>query len=537
MVAITTESTPDERALPLGVNIHTEIGSSRWGVAPGGYAWREDELPELQGQRGLKIFRSMRFNNPIVAAVVMATKMIIRGVEWSAERADGVDDADAEAEEARLHLEQCMADMDQPWEEFVDDSLEAVIYGFAIPEIVYKQRLGPQPEQTRDVFVLPHSEFDDGRIGWKDIAYRDPVGVMRWDVDEHGRVWGFWHKANQMLAEEVYIPIAKCVHFRASRLGNDPQGLSWLRAAYRPDRHKRNMEWLEGVAAERGFAGLPVIQMPAGSNTNSNSTDYSRAQQLVENVRADAYAGVILPPPLGDKEHQKWHFTLEGAGQMSDQLDTAIRRYAGEIAASVLAYFIILTMNNRGAYALSKDQRDLWHLAMSGLVDTWGQIINKKLVRPLFELNRDVFPDRTKWPKIVPGDVAQHDIDKLQTYLTGLIGAGALEVNDEDRNRLRALIGWPNETKEQVEARAEREAAMAEIQQAAFQTEQEVARSGLQQNDQQTSSNEKEAAPRGQQPPRQASELSIAESIVGKPVNEWLPEDAWVVAMALEDAR
>lgn len=507
------------------VGMFGEIGSSRWGVGYDGTSTREGELPELQGDKAVRAFREMRLNDPIVGAVVMATKMIIRGVEWKSELPEGAEEDDAEALACQEFLQGAMLDMEDGWEEMIEDSLEACVYGFQPLEVVLKQRLGPQSEGGG----LPHSEYDDGLIGWHKIAYRDCAGIQRWNVDNHGSILGYWHKAEGMDQEEVYIPMSKSILFRASRIGNDPQGLSWLRSAYRSYKHKRNMEWLEGVAADRGFAGFPVVEMPMGANNTSGSADLTAAQNMVRGIRQDSYMGAILPPPLGKDEHQKWKLRLEGgAHSVSDTIDNSIRRYASEISASVLAYFIILTMNSKGAYALSRDQRDLWHLAMSGLLDAWQQLINRKLVRKLFELNVSAFPDRTKWARIVPSDVAQHDIEKVVSFLTQLNAAGLLDANDDDRNRIRAQIGWPAETKEQVEKRHEQEAQMEEMN--------ALAREAMinPPEAQETTSNGNSPPPPR---PTQASELSPVEQLLGRPLAEWGPEDYWTAAMWAEDKR
>lgn len=505
-----------------------ELGSSRWGISQWGEAARAGEPPELQGDKAVKAFREMRLNDPIVGAVVMATKMIIRGVEWKAELAEDAEGDDAQAEKGRAFLHSAMNDMSQPWEEVVDDSLEAVYHGFEPMEVVYKQRLGPNPPPGAPGEDPAGSEHDDGLIGWRKVAHRDPLGLVRWDIDEHGGIRGFWHRAEGQTQDEVYIPISKTILFRASRLGNDPQGLSWLRTGHRAYRFKRNLEWIEAVTFERGGAGYPVVEMPRGANTASGSTDHTRAQALVENVRMDAYMGVVLPPPLGSDENARWRFHFEdtGGGSLAAAIDSSIRRYASEIAASVLAYFIILTMNNRGAYALSRDQRDLWHLAMSGLVDTWAQLINRFLVRPLFELNQSAFPDRERWPRIVPGDISQHDIEKVQGFITAMTGVNILDVSDDDRNRVRAMIGWPPETREQVEAREEREAEMEQMRA-------QAAASPSGGDEREPGAEEVRRPP--PPPPTRAAEWSAAERAVGKPVHEWGTEDAWLAAMALED--
>lgn len=485
---------PDDKSGSLGV-FGTEIGSSRLGVDLWGQTARQDEIPEMRGDRAVKNYREMRLNDPMIGAVVLAVKMIVRSVPWAAEPPEGAEEGDPEVERSVEYLGSAMRDMDQAWPEMIDDSLEAWVYGFEAMETTYKQRLGPQPPDGD----IPTSQFSDGLVGWWKIAHRDQAGVVRWLVDPHGKIEGMFHKVEGQ--DEVFIPIGKMLLFRPLRHGNDPEGISPLRPAYRPYRYKRNHEWMEAVSTERLGGGLPVVEMPMGANTSEGSQDVQRAKDLVQAVRSDSYAGVVLPPAIGKEENHKWKFDLISTGVLID-FDAPIRRYGGEMTTAMLAQFVNLIMQQRGAYALSRDQRDLWHLSMAGLLMTWTQVIHEQATVPLYKLNIGSFPDRTKWARIVPGDIAQHDIEKVVKYIDGLVGAGALDVSDDDRNRLRGLIGWPGETNEQRDRMEEKRNMPPPL-----------------------------TMPR----PADLESLSEVERIVGKPAHEWSGEDAWVAAMGMEE--
>ncbi len=61
----------------------TEVGSS--GLAQYGGFVREEFLPQLQGDRGLKVYREMYDNDPIIGSLVFAIQMLIRQVQWRVE--------------------------------------------------------------------------------------------------------------------------------------------------------------------------------------------------------------------------------------------------------------------------------------------------------------------------------------------------------------------------------------------------------------------------------------------------------------------
>lgn len=510
-----------------------EIGSARTGVDAMGFSNR-DPLRDMQGARAATHYREMRFNDAIVGAIVMGVKMIGRSVEFQPQPPSDFAENDPEADRYKQFLKEAMDDMDCPWSAFVSDSFEAVIYGWEAMEWTLKQRLGPQPEGSE----FPASNYDDGLNGWDSISHRDQVGLDHWEIDQKGDVQAMWHRTDTD-PKPVRIPRWKFILFKTEHAGGHPEGYSWLRNAYTAYRYKKNLQWVEAVGAERGLVGLPKLTMPTGANTAVGSADMLRAEALVKGVRSDSYIGVILPPPLGPLPHQAWQFELASAsgGRDGSTLDEIIRRHSSEMTTSILAHFINLGMQTTGAYALSRDQRDLWHIALSGLISLWAETMNKELVEPLFRYNEASFPDRTRWPKLVPTDIAQHDIEKLQAYITAMVTAGLLVPDGDDRNRVRDTIGWPPESAEvraQIEADKAQADALAKqsLQQGAIATDAAAV----------TLDQQKKFPPAAQKAaPVKASEESegattAAEARIGKPMGEWDAHD-WLVYMEDEPAR
>ncbi len=288
---------------------------------------------------------------------------------------------------------------------------------------------------------------------------------------------------------------------------------------------------------ERGNAGLPVVTMPFGANTDEGALDMQRATELVQNIRTDGFAGVVLPPGIGPEEHQRWTLELMSASSTSGAaggLDTSIRRYASEMTTSILAHFINLGMQSRGAYALSRDQRDLWHLAMDGLKEAWAEIINAQIVEPLFRIwNRAAFPDKTRWPKIVPSQISQHDLEKVQSFIVAMIGSNQMVTDGEDRNRIREMLGWPKESRE-VSERAEHEQEMKdEMEETKLEHAKNPPQPGL------PGFGGGPPKPASGKDKKQKNELrAAAESLIGKDIVEWDSEDwmVWVESAETEAA-
>src|SRR3990167_5565078 len=176
-----------------------EIGDTglkrSWGLVT------EEFLPQLQGDRAVKVYREMGDNDPTCGAVLYALENIVRQVTWTEEGPD----ADL--------LHDLRMDMSHSWEDFIAEALSKLQYGWAYHEIVYKLR-------------------DDGRVGWQKLPIRGQDTLRRWQFDDHGGIRGMVQSGPAY--QDVLIPIDKALHFRTSARRNNPQGRSIFRVAYRP---------------------------------------------------------------------------------------------------------------------------------------------------------------------------------------------------------------------------------------------------------------------------------------------------------------
>lgn len=80
------------------VSPYAEIGSTGL-VQYGGFV-RDEFLPQLQGDRGLKVYREMSDNNDVVGGLLFAIDMLIRQVEWRIEPAEAASVEEIVAERA-----------------------------------------------------------------------------------------------------------------------------------------------------------------------------------------------------------------------------------------------------------------------------------------------------------------------------------------------------------------------------------------------------------------------------------------------------
>ena len=362
---------------------------------------REEFLRDLAGWRGARVYREMRDNDPVIGAILFAVEMLLRGVEWRVDPA-GPGAADREA---ATFVGDCLADMEQTFEDTLAELLSFLTYGWALTEVVYRRR-------------------GDGRIGWRKLALRSQDSLARWQFDEAGEVVGFVQQVPSAVAE-VTIPLARCLLFRTTSHKGNPEGRSVLRNAYRPWYFKRRIEEIEAIGIERDLAGLPVMRVPARIMRASADADeqatYAYAKQLVRNIRRDEQEGVVLPAERDEQGHPLFDLSLLSTGGRR-QFDTnaVIDRYDRRIAATVLADFVLLGQDAAGSFALADSKTAMFQRALKAWLDGVAAVFDRIGIPDLLALNGMAGRCR-----LVPGDVAGPDLATLAGYVVRLAQAGA----------------------------------------------------------------------------------------------------------------
>ena len=406
------------------------IGQNRWGGS-----FYEEFLPELRGQRGVKVYTEMESNDDVIGAIIFALDTLLRQAQFSVEP-QGDDQKDIEAAE---FVESCMDDMQSTWTDTVSEILSFLTYGWSYHEIVYKRRSG------RTGSPKTNSKYDDGLIGWRKLPIRSQDSLYQWEYDDEDNLIGMTQMPPPNFGLYT-IPLEKAIHFRTrSRKGN-PEGRSILRNAYRSWYFKKGIQEFEGIGIERDLAGIPMVTPPEGVDLyNPDDPEGARllawAYSLVKNVRQDKSAGIVLPPGF--------KFELVSTGG-SRQIDTneIITRYDSRIAMTTLADFILLGHEHTGSFALSDDKTELFAVAIGSYLDIICEAFNNQAIPRLIDLNGEHFKGITDYPKMVHGDIEKIDMNKLAQYIQAMVGTGVLIPDDELETYVREAGNLPPKVSE-----------------------------------------------------------------------------------------
>ena len=93
----------------------------------------EEFLRELQGKRGIEVYREMSENDEICGAIIYAIETLIRQTDWNVQ--PGGDSA--KDRECAEFVESCMNDMQDTWTDTISEILSFLAYGWSYHEIVY----------------------------------------------------------------------------------------------------------------------------------------------------------------------------------------------------------------------------------------------------------------------------------------------------------------------------------------------------------------------------------------------------------------
>lgn len=411
---------------------------------PGLKAWAgrisEEWDPTLKGTRGVKLYREMADSEPVLAAVMFMITGLLQQVEVYTEPAD----ESALSQEAAQFLEECLEDTEHTWEDFIAEALTMLPFGWSYFEPVYKYRRGDLPRA-----LGASSKHSDNRIGWDRIELRAQDSLLRWEIDDEGRVLGMWQNPPPDF-RVAFIPVEKAVHFRWRATKNNPEGKSAFRAAKRPYLFKRSLEEVEAVGIERDLAGLPVLEAPPEYLSETASAEdkafIDGLFRMVQSIRRDEQEAALVPSEeytdaSGTAQKTGWKLKLlTSGGSRQVNTDVTIQRYEHRMLMSLLSEFLMLGANGGGSLALARDKSDLMVVSLTSIIDAILATFNREAVARLMRLNG--FPPGV-WPRLEHGDVEAPSLTEMAAYVSQLIGAGALTPDDGLEKKLRQYGSLP----------------------------------------------------------------------------------------------
>lgn len=351
----------------------------------------DDEIKkELNFPRSVLTYKEMSYHSAVNAPLTLYDNIIGKLV-WSFK--PPVDATEEEIERCKI-VESMMHDMEQPWAEFIRDTLTALTYGFCVNEKVFRYRL-----KSRG------SMYDDGLVGWKKLPLRAQESIVQFIFSPNGNdIEGVVQNTQMTVANanrfyrlsangQVNLPRSKFLLFRAGKHRGDPYGKSPLKDAYLAWRYLTVMEEIEATGVQKDLTGFPVLHVPmeylSASASESQKATLEYFQNAIRNLQAGAQSGMILPV-LFDPQTNQPMFKLELLsvdGKRGFDIDKVKTYYKNMIMVSLFGDLLSLGTGSTGSFALGSLKNSLSGSYAERVADTIVEVLNYDLARQTYELN------------------------------------------------------------------------------------------------------------------------------------------------------
>lgn len=394
-----------------------EIGGTGTSVFSGMIS-DEEYNSSLSGKEGLTLYDQMRRSDATVGAALMSIKLPIRGAKWFMQPAT----EEKQDIEIAKFVDSCLKEkMTITWDDFLRQALLMLDYGHMAFEKVFQ--------------IVEH----DGKeyVGWKKFAPRLPKSIYKWEMEE-GK-----EGITQQLPDgtETHIPMEKLMIFVNQKEGDNWEGISVLRQAYKHWYYKDNFYKIDAMSFERQGLGIPVMKLPAGYD----SDDKSIAENLLKNVRANEQQYLLLP--------NGWEFEFaDMKGNTVRDPKESILHHDRQITKSVLAQFLELgASGGSGSRALSQDHSALFYEATKAIGRQICDIVNKYAIKQLVDMNFDV----EYYPELRFTNIGKIDYEKLSIALDKLITSKVVLPDNSLEDYMREQLELPAVPEEEKEEREE----------------------------------------------------------------------------------
>lgn len=403
----------------------------------------EDYNQTLQGSKAIEQYQQMRLGDAQVHAILEAIKLPLRSANWHINSTN---------DEYREFIEDCLDDLYIPFKDNIREALNFLDFGFYYFEKIYKMR-------------------DDGRIGWAKFAPRLPTAHQKWET-EKGK--GSGKNKNEGVTQQLpnldytrpdltnmqpQIPMDKLLLFINQKEGNNWDGWSVLRTAWKHWFYKDMMYKIEGISAERYGVGVPIIRMPSGAGT----AERNKAIEWAKNLKSADTSYLVLP---GGKDEWDADILIPKGDTKATNIQEIIKHHNRMITINVLAQFLDLGSDSTGSFALSRDQSDFFLLSLKAVGEYMCTIYNDAIKQLMNYNYGDI--DEKEMPTMEVSDIAQVDYKEFSESLKTLSDAGLVDQDEELKDYIRELWKLPelsDEAKKQIKKdkiKADKEIAKVE---------------------------------------------------------------------------
>jgi hypothetical protein len=384
-----------------------------------GFITSEEYLPELQGTKAIEAYDKMRRSDAQVRGTLYAIKLPIRQAKWYMEPAS---DKPLDKEIAERIQKNLMTEMSITWDDLLRQILSYTDFGFSVFEKVFKL-------------------YDDGKVMLRKMAPRLQGTIYRWYTDDDDNFLGvqqFVQTKDSGAFEYIDIWREKLALFINDQEGNNFEGMSVLRSAYKHWYIKDKLYKIDAIGHDRWASGVPIVT----EGETPNAEDSKRVATVLENLHSRERSYLHLP--------HGWEANLFEKSGSNDSIIKSIQHHNEEIAKNILAQFINLGTSATGSRALGEAFEELFMQSLNAIADYVADIMNRFVIRQLVDMNWKV----EEYPRLKHNRIMLN----LNTWLDSIskVGLSNAVTRDNDIEQvLRESMGLPLMSEETMKEREE----------------------------------------------------------------------------------
>lgn len=355
----------------------------------------------------IKIYDTMRRSDATVRSTLQVCKLPILAAEWSIEAAS---DDESDQYIARF-IQRELFNRNVDFHQFMKEGLNMFDFGFSIAEKMYQA-----------------TEFEGQfRIGIEKLSYRKQKSLLTWEMEN-----GQEGIQQQLVDRVVNIPMQKLIVFTNDKEGENYEGISLLRYAYKHWDIKDKLDIVNAIALEKLAVGVPILKKPS----DADPQELEDARDAMRNFRANEEGYQEIP--VG------WEMEMLDmkANSTKDVLPT-VQYHDRQIQISVLAQFLSLGGTEAsGSRALSSDHSKLFLLSEEATAKNVQSTLQEQLIKQLCDINFSNLPNG--YPKLKFSKIGDEDATALATNVQNLMNAGAITYDPELEDHIRKVLHLPD---------------------------------------------------------------------------------------------
>lgn len=398
----TQNNTPQLKTKGMG----KQLGKSGTTIFSG-YITGEEYNPNLTGKQAIKNYEIMRRSDATVHATLQVCKLPILSTRWKINPAS---DDEIDQQRAKF-IQRELFERNVVFSNFLREGLTSLDFGFAVAETTL---------ELTDFEGMP-------MIGIANIGFRKQVSILKWETDDQRE------GVTQLLAtgESASIPAVKLIIFTNDKEGDNHEGISLLRYAYKHWHIKDKLDLINAIALEKMGVGVPILKKPA----NADATELENAREVMRNFRANEES--YLEIPIG------WEVDMmDMKANSTKDIIPSIQYHDRQITKSVLAQFLELGANDAsGSRAVSQDHSKLFMLSEEATARNIQNTIQEQLIKRLCDLNFSEMPNG--YPQLVFDKIGSDDAATTADSLQKFVTAGVLTAGPEVEEYVRELLHLP----------------------------------------------------------------------------------------------